>query len=148
MKVILLEDVKGQGKAGDLINVSDGHARNFLIPRKLAAEANAQNMAAHKQQKAKQAKQLEKEIANAKALKGQLGTLSVKVTARGGEGGRLFGAVTGAEIVEALKKQHGIALEKNKLVQDAPIKTFGEHEVKVKLGHELSGVIQVVVESA
>ncbi|MCL2563254.1 MAG: 50S ribosomal protein L9 [Oscillospiraceae bacterium] len=148
MKVILLQDVKGQGKAGDVITVSDGHARNFLIPRKIAAEATAKSMNELKQQETKRAKQLEKEIAEAKAVKEKLESLMVKVSARGGEGGKLFGSVTTAEIADALREQHGIALEKNKLVQDEPIRAFGSYEVKVKLGHEMSGVIHLVVAEA
>jgi len=145
MKVILLEDVKGQGKKGDLVNVSDGHARNFLIPRKLAVEANAGNLKTLKEQEQKKKKKLEKEIADAKAIQGKLEAIIVKVTAKAGTGGRLFGAVTGREIVDALREQHGIAIEKNKVVQDQPIKAFGSYEVKVKLGHELSGIINVMV---
>ena len=145
MKVILLQEVKGTGKAGTLVEVSDGHARNFLIPRKLAVEANAKNMAELKQQEAKQARQREKEITEAKTIQEKLKSLTVKVVAKGGEGGRLFGSVTTKEIAEALQAQHGIKLEKNKLIQEEPIKNVGTYEVKVKLGHETSGVIQVIV---
>jgi len=148
MKVILLQDVKGQGKAGEVVTVSDGHARNFLFPRKLAMEATAKGLNELKQQEAKRAKQREKEIAFAKAIQGELQSVVVKVVAKGGEGGRLFGSVTGKEIVEALQAQHGIQLEKNKLVQEEPIRNFETYEVKVKLGHETSGVIQVVVAGA
>jgi len=148
MKVILLQDVKGQGKQGDLVSVSDGYARNFLLPRKLATEANTANMKTLKQQEQTKAKQLEKEIAQAKALEEKLQSLIVKIPAKAGTGGRLFGAVTGKEIVDALKAQHGIAIEKNKIVQSEPIKAFGAFEVKVKLGHERSGMIHVVVVEA
>jgi len=145
MKVILLADVKGSGKAGDFIEVSDGYARNFLIPRKLAQEATTKNLAELKQQEEKRKKQLEREIAEAKAVQEKLQNLTVKVVAKGGEGGRLFGSVTTKEIVEALEQQHGIKLEKNKVLQEDPIKTFGTHEVKVKLGHEKHGIINLVV---
>jgi len=145
MKVILLEDVKGQGKKGDLVNVSDGHARNFLLPRKLAVEANAGNLKTLKEQEQKKKRKLEKEIADAKSIQGKLETLTVTVTAKAGSGGRLFGAVTGQEIVEALRKQYDITIEKNKIVLSDPIKTLGSHEVKVKLGNELSGMINVEV---
>jgi len=148
MKVILLADVKGTGKAGDMVDISDGHARNFLLPRKLAVEANAKNMNDLAQKKAKAAKQKEQELTAAKSVAEKLKDLTVKVGARGGEGGRLFGAVTTAEIVEALEKQHKIVIEKNKLVQGEPIKAFGTYEVKVKLGHEQTGVIQLQVVQA
>ena len=148
MKVILLEDVKGKGRVGDVVEAPDGYARNFLIPRKLAAEANAKNLNELKQKEAKIAKQRERGMAEAGAISEKLQSLTVQVPARGGEGGRLFGSVTTAEIVEALRAQHGIELEKNKLVQDEPIKTFGTYEVKVKLGHETSGVINLLVTQA
>ena len=146
MKVILLEDVKGKGKIGDVVEVPDGYARNFLLPKKQAAEATAKRLNELKQQADKKARQKARERGDAEAIKAQLADLTVKVTAKGGEGGRLFGSVTSAEIVEALEKQHKISLEKNKLVIDEPIKTLGNHEVKVKLGHEMSGVISVLVE--
>ncbi|MCL2368182.1 MAG: 50S ribosomal protein L9 [Oscillospiraceae bacterium] len=145
MKVILLQDVKGQGKAGDTLKVADGHARNFLIPRGLAVEASTKNLHQLKQQEAKIAKQREKEIAEAKATEEKLQSLMVKVSAKGGEGGKLFGSVTDKEIVEALAEQHGITVEKNKLLQAEPIKTFGTFEIKVKLGHEITGVIHLIV---
>ena len=145
MKVILLENVQGSGKAGDLIEVSDGYARNFLIPKKLATEATPKNLNLLKQQEDKRKKQKDREISEAKSAQEKLQNLTVKVIAKGGEGGRLFGSVTTKEIVEALQAQEGIKLEKNKLVQDDPIKTCGTYEVKVKLGNEISGVIQVVV---
>ena len=148
MKVILLTDVKGTGKAGDIVDISDGHARNFLLPRKLAVEANAKNLNDLKQKEAKVAKQKEQELTAAKSIAEKLKDLTVKVTARGGEGGRLFGSVTTAEIVEALEKQHKIVIEKNKLMQSEPIKNFGTYEVKVKLGHEQTGVIQLQVVQA
>ncbi|MCL2843202.1 MAG: 50S ribosomal protein L9 [Oscillospiraceae bacterium] len=145
MKVILLQDVKGQGKAGELCNVSDGHARNYLIPRKLAVEATPQKLAELKQKEDKQARLKAKAITGAKEIQEKLQTVTVTIPGKGGDGGRLFGAVTGKEIVDALKKQHGIVIEKNKIVQESPIKTFGEHTVKVKLGNELSGVVRVEV---
>ena len=145
MKVILLQDVKGQGKTGDLIKVSDGYARNFLLPRKLAIEANEKNLHELKKQEKKRARQLEKEIAEAKAVQEQLAAVLVKISARAGTGGRLFGSVTSKEIAEALKEQHGVSIEKNKIIQTEAIKTFGTYEVRVKLGHEISGVINLLV---
>ena len=145
MKVILLKDVKGQGKKGELKEVSDGYARNFLLPRKLATEANKDNMNVMRQQEEAKERQLAKEKAEAEQAAEKLEKLSVKISAKAGNGGRLFGAVTSKEIAEALRSQHGVSVEKNKIVQSEPIKAFGTYKVKCKLGHEVSGVINVVV---
>lgn len=145
MKVILQQDVKGHGKKGQMVDVSDGYARNFLLPRKLAVEANADNMNTMKlQEKARQAK-LAEEKAQAQAVADQLKELTVRIVAKAGTGGRLFGAVTTKEISDALKAQHGIDINKAKLVQDDPIKSFGGYELKAKLGHDIVGTVKVVV---
>ena len=145
MKVIFNTDVRGQGKKGEMKEVSDGYARNYLLPRKLASEATADALNALKlKEKAKAAQQAkEKALAeeNAKRLSGVV----VQISARAGQGGRLFGAVTSQEIADALREQHGIELEKNKIVQAEPIKQFGSFEVKAKLGYEVSGTINVLV---
>ena len=148
MKVILQQDVKGQGKKGQMIEASDGYARNFLLPRKLAVPATAENVNTMKmQEKAKKAQEAaEKAVAEATAAK--LKELTVKVVAKGGNGGRLFGAVTSKEIADALQAQHGIAIPKTKIVQDEPIKAFGGYELKVKLGYEVTGTLKVVVAEA
>lgn len=145
MKVILQQDVKGQGKKGQMIEASDGYARNFLLPRKLAVEATTDNinkMKMHDKAVAAQAA-AEKAVAEAAALR--LKELSVKLTAKAGSGGRLFGAVTSKEIADGLRAQHGIEVAKTKIVQDEPIKSFGTYELKVKLGHEITGTLKVVV---
>ena len=148
MKVILQQDVKGQGKKGQLIEASDGYARNFLLPRKLAVPATAENINTMKmQEKAKKAQQAA-EKAEAEATAARLKELTVKVVAKGGNGGRLFGAVTSKEIADALQAQHGITIPKTKIVQDEPIKTFGGYELKVKLGYEVTGTLKVVVAEA
>ena len=145
MKVILLQDVKGQGKKGQLIEASDGYARNFLIPRKLAVPATAENLNTMKQQeKAKQA-QAAAEKAEAQAVAEKLQAVVVKLTAKAGAGGRLFGAVTSKEISDALKEQHGLDVAKTKIVQDEPIKSFGTYQLKCKLGYEVTGTLNVVV---
>jgi len=149
MKIILQEDVKGQGKKGQLIDVSDGYARNFLIPRKLAIVATPENTAVVKQQERARLRRIETEKAAANAVSEKLQAVIVKIPARsGGTGGKLFGAVTSREISEALLAQHGIEIEKNKIVQEEHIKTFGSYEVKCKLGHEINGVINVLVVEA
>ncbi len=145
MKVILQQDVKGQGKKGQMVDVSDGYARNFLLPRKLAVEANADNVNTMKlQEKARLAK-LAEEKAQAQAIAEQLKTITVRIVGKAGTGGRLFGAVTTKEISDALKAQHSIDINKAKLVQDEPIKSFGGYELKAKLGHDVVGTVKVVV---
>ena len=148
MKVILQQDVKGQGKKGQMIEASDGYARNFLLPRKLAVPATAENINTMKMQEKAKAAQEAAEKAEAQATAAKLKELSVKVTAKAGNGGRLFGAVTTKEIADALSAQHGISIQKTKIVQDEPIKAFGTYELKVKLGYEVTGTLKVVVAEA
>ena len=144
MKVILQQDVKGQGKKGQMVNVSDGYARNFLLPRKLAVEATAENVNTMKMQdKAKKAREAE-EKAQAQALSEKLQSCPVKIAAKAGQGGRLFGSITSKEISEELKKQYGLDVNKSKLVPE-PLKAFGSYEVKCKLGYEITGTVYVLV---
>ena len=145
MKVILNADVKGQGKKGEMIEVSEGYARNYLLPRNLAVKATADNMNALKLKEQAKKAQIEREKEQARAYAKQLGASVVKVRAKGGENGKLFGSVTSKEIAEALKEQHGITLEKNRIVLEENIKSFGSYEVKCKLGYEISGTIHVLV---
>ncbi len=145
MKVILQQDVKGQGKKGQMVEVSDGYARNFLFPKKLAVEATADNVNTMKlQEKARLAK-LAEEKAQAQAVAEQLKELTVRIVAKGGNGGRLFGAVTTKEVSDALKAQHGIEINKAKLVLDEAIKSFGGYDLKAKLGHDVVATVKVVV---
>ena len=145
MKVILQQDVKGQGKKGQMIEASDGYARNFLLPRKLAVEATTDNMNKMKMQdKAKKAQEAA-EKAEAEAVAAKLKESVVKLTAKAGTGGRLFGAVTSKEVSDALKAQYGLDVAKAKLVMEDPIKGFGTFELKCKLGYEVSGTVYVVV---
>ena len=129
MKVILSADVKGQGKKGEMIEVSEGYARNYLLPRNLAVKATADNMNAMKLKEQAKKSQMEREKEQAKAYAKQLGASVVKVRAKGGENGKLFGSVTSKEISEALKEHHGITLEKNRIVLEENIKSFGSYEV-------------------
>ena len=148
MKVIFNVDVRGQGKKGEMKEVSDGYARNYLLPRGLAAEATADNINAMKLKEKAKAAQLAREKAqaleNAKKLEG----VQVIIRARAGGAGKLFGAVTSQEISDALKEQFDIDIEKNKIVQAEPIKSFGSYTVKAKLGFETSGNINVLVVEA
>ena len=145
MKVILQQDVKGQGKKGEMKEVSDGYARNYLMPRGLASPATADAVNALKLKEKAKAAQMAKEKAAAEENAKRLSGVVVQISARAGQGGRLFGAVTSQEIAEALREQHGIEIEKNKIVQAEPIKQFGSYEVKAKLGYEVSGTINVLV---
>lgn len=145
MKVILLEDVKGTGKQGQLVEVSAGHARNYLIPKKLAAEATKANIAGlevrKKAEEARRVKELEQAGEQAKALEDKV----IKVEARVGENGKLFGSVTSKEIAEALEKQTGIVLDKRRIVLDEPIKTVGEHTVEIKLHAQVPARLKVEI---
>jgi len=135
MKVILNVDVKGQGKKGELKEVSDGYARNYLLPRKLATEATADNLNAFRL----------KEKAEAEENAKKLGAIQVKIAAKAGSNGKLFGSVTSKEISDALHEQFDLTIEKQKIVQAEPIKSFGAYEVKCKLGYEVTGTIHVLV---
>lgn len=145
MKVIFQADVKGKGKKGELKEVSDGYARNFLLPKKLAVEATADNVNTMRLKEKAKAKQMAEEKAQAEATAEQLKSIVVKISAKAGAGGKLFGSITSKEISEALQKQCGISIEKNKIVQDNPIKGYGSFAVKCKLGYEVGGTINVVV---
>ena len=135
MKVILTQDVRGQGKRGQMIEVSDGYARNFLLPRKLAQEATADNINTMRMNdKATQERQAK--------------DMTVVVTAKGGGAGRLFGSVTNTEVSEALAKQAGIQLDKRKIVLDEPIKSVGVYTVKCKLGYEINAELKIEVKEA
>ena len=145
MKVIFNADVKGKAKKGEMKEVSDGYARNYLLPRGLAAEATADNINALKLKEKARAAQIEKEKAQAMENAKKLEGVQVVVRAKAGSNGKLFGAVTSQEISSALKEQFGIEVEKNKIVQAEPIKNYGSYEVKCKFGYEISGIIHVVV---
>ena len=148
MKVILQQDVKGQGKKGQMVEVSDGYARNYLLPRKLAVTATAENVNTMKQQEKARKAQQAAEKAQAEATAKKLEGILVKVSARAGEGGRLFGAVTAKEVPEALAAQHSIDIPKARLVLDEPIKACGSYSLKAKLGYEISGTLNVLVVEA
>lgn len=148
MKVILQQDVKGQGKKGQLIEASDGYARNFLLPRKLAVLATPEAMNTMQQQEKAKRAQEAAERAAALEVAEKLKECNVKITAKAGQGGRLFGSVTSKEISDGLKAQFGMDIAKTKIVLPDPIKAFGGYQVKCKLGYEVSGVINVTVVEA
>ena len=145
MKVILQQDVRGQGKKGEMIEVSEGYGRNFLLPRKLAVPATADAInTMNRKEKARKAEEA-RQKAEAEATVEKLKSCMVKLTAKAGSGGRLFGAVTTKEISEGLKTQFDIDIPKQKLVLDEPIKAFGSYQVKAKLGFEVVGTVYVSV---
>ena len=146
MKVILLQDVKGQGKKGQLLDVSDGYARNFLLPRKLAQEATADNINTMKMNDKAAQEKRQKEREQALALSKVLKEMTLVVTAKGGGAGRLFGSVTNAEISDALEKQHKIQLDKRKIVLKEPIKNVGTYTVTCKLGYEITAPLTVKIQ--
>ena len=148
MKVILQQDVKGQGKKGQMIDVSDGYGRNFLLAKKLAVLATPENVNTMKQQEKAKKAQEAAEKAEAEATAKKLADITVKVAAKAGEGGRLFGAVTAKEVAEALSAQHGITINKAKLVLEEPIKACGTYKLKAKLGYEVVGTVSVMVVEA
>ena len=145
MKVIFHEDVKGQGKKGELKEVSTGYARNYLMPRGLATEATADNLNAFKLKEKAKAAQIAKEKAQAEEYAKKLSGVQVTIRAKAGANGKLFGAVTSQEISDALREQFGMDVEKNKIVQPEPIKSYGSYTVKAKLGYEISGTVNVLV---
>lgn len=145
MKVLLLADVKGQGKKDQIVEVSDGYARNFLFPKKLAVAADAKVMSEAKSKDEAKQFRLKEEKAAAKALAEKLTTLTVKITASSGADGRLYGSVTSKDIAEALAKQHGIDIDKRKLILSENVKSYGTYNVDVKVYPEISGTLKVVV---
>ncbi len=148
MKVILLQDVKGKGKKGQMIEVSDGYARNFMLPRKLAVEATADAVNTMRMNDKATAERIAKEKAEALALSKQLREMTLTVTAKGGGAGRLFGSVTNQEIADALEKKSGIKLDKRKIAISDPIKAVGTYTVTCKLGYEITAPLTVKIEEA
>ena len=145
MKVLLLADVKGQGKKDQIVEVSDGYARNFLFPKKLAVVADAKVMSETKSKEEAKQFRLKEEKAAAKALADKLGTLTVKITASSGGDGRLYGSITSKDIAEKLKEQYNIEIDKRKLVLSENIKSYGTYEVEVKVYPEISAKLKVTV---
>ena len=148
MKVILLQDVKGKGKKGQMIEVSDGYARNFMLPKKMAMEATADAINTMRMNDKAAAEKAAKEKAAALEVSKQLRAMTLTVTAKGGGGGRLFGSVTNAEVAEALAKQSGIKLDKRKIVLNETIKNVGTYTATCKLGYEITAPLTVKIVEA
>ena len=148
MKVILLQDVKGKGKKGQMLEVSDGYARNFMLPRKLAVEATADAINTMRMNDKAAAEKAAKERAEAVEISKKLREMTLVVTAKGGGAGKLFGSVTSQEIADALKAKSGIAIDKRKIVLSDPIKSVGTYTVQCKLGYEITAPLTVKIEEA
>ena len=146
MKVILQQDIKGKGKRGQMIEVSDGYARNYMLPRKLAVEATADNVNTMRMTDKANQERRQKEREEAFAFSNRMKDMVVVVRAKGGGAGRLFGSITNAEIAEALEKQAGIKLDKRKLVLNETIKNVGTYTVTCKLGYEITAELKLRVE--
>ena len=148
MKVILLQDVKGKGKKGQMLEVSDGYARNYMLPRKIAVEATADAVNTMRMNDKAAAEKAAKERAEALEISKQLRAMTLVVNAKGGGAGRLFGSVTNQEIADALKAKTGIIIDKRKIVISDPIKSVGTYTVTCKLGYEISAPLTVKIEEA
>ena len=145
MKLVLLADVKGSGKKGELVNVSDGYARNFLFPKKLAKEANAQALNELKNAEESKAFKIKQETEAAQASADKINGKSVSILAKAGQGGKLFGSVTAKEIAEAIKKQYGVDVDKRKIDTKGDMKAFGTYECEVKLYSGITATVKAVV---
>lgn len=148
MKIILIEDVKKLGKKGEIIEVSDGYARNYILPQKLGIEASNKNLNDLKLQKMKEEKEAQKLLDEAKELAEKIGAQAVTVKMKAGEGGKVFGSVSAKEIAEAVKKQNALEIDKKKIQLQEPIRSFGLHEVGIKLHPQVTGTLRIKVEEA
>ena len=146
MKVILLEDVKSLGKKGQIVNVSDGYARNMIIPRKLGLEATEKNLNDLKLKQKHEEKLAAQKLQEAKQMASDLEKIKITVAMKAGEGGRVFGSIAAKEIAQAAKDQHGLDLDKKKIQLSEPIKTFGMHEVPIRLHTQVTGRLYVLVQ--
>lgn len=146
MKVILLQDVKGLGKTGQVAKVSDGYARNLLIPKGMVKEATDGNIRGIEKQKEAEVARIAGAQQAAQELSDKIALLRVHISTKGGEGGRLFGSINGKDIAEALMEQHKIEIDKRKIVLESPIKQTGEHIVDIKLFPEVTAKLRVVIE--
>ena len=148
MKIILLQDVKALGKKGELVNVNDGYARNFILPKKLGVEANSRNMNDLKLQKAHEEKRAQEIYEEARALGAQIAASSVRVSIKTGGGGKIFGSVSSKEISQAASEQLGLDIDKKKMQLPSPLKSLGTHMVPVKLHPKVTVELKVVVTEA
>lgn len=148
MEIVLLEDVKALGKKGEIVKVNEGYARNFILPKKLGVEANSKNLNDLKLKKANQEKIAAKQLAEAKELGEKLEKASITLSIKAGDNGKAFGSVSGKEISKAIQDQLNLEIDKKKLVLPEPLKTFGTHEVPVKLHKDVTAKLSVKVMEA
>jgi large subunit ribosomal protein L9 len=147
MKVILLNDIKGTGIKGEIIKTSDGHARNYLIPRKMAVEATEANIR-ELEFKKKNLKRIQaEELTGARAFAKELGNMDIVLHAKAGEGSRLFGSITSKDLSEALKEQHNLEIDKRKIILKNPIKELGTYEIEIKVYPQVKGTLKVTITS-
>ncbi len=144
MKIILIQDVKGLGKKGDVVNAADGHARNFILPRKLGVEANEVNMRKLEREQEKEKNRKADELAQAKVLAGQLKDMVFTINAKAGEEGKLFGSITAKDIADAIAEKTGVKVDKRHIETGEAIKSLGRHEVTVKLHQEIK--VKIILE--
>lgn len=145
MKVILLKDIKALGKKNEIVNVSDGYARNYLLPRNYAAEATTGKLKEMQIKKEADKDRKEKEVNEAKELANKISKLEVVIKSKAGSGGKLFGSITNKDVSDGIKKQHKIEIDKKKIVMNETIKTLGTHEIEVKVYPEISTKIKITV---
>ena len=148
MKIILTQDVKKQGKKGGIIEVSDGYARNYILPQKLGVEANSKNLNDLKLQKSNEEKTMQRLLEEAQALAEKIGKQTVVVSMKAGEGGKVFGSVSSKEIAAAIKAQSDLEIDKKKIQLSEPIRSFGVHEAGIKLHPQVTATLRVKVEEA
>lgn len=148
MEIVLLEDVKSLGKKGEIVKVNEGYARNFILPKKLGVEATAKNLNDLKLKKANQEKLAAQQLAAAKELGEKLEKASVTLAVKAGDNGKAFGSVSSKEISKAIQEQLNLEIDKKKLVLSEPLKTFGTHEVPVKLHKDVTAKLSVKVTEA
>lgn len=145
MKVVLLQDVKALGKKDDIVNVSDGYARNYLFPKKLAAEATAGKLSEISDKKSSMENKKKKEVENAKALAERINNIELQIKTKAGVNGKLFGSITGKDIAELIKQKHKIEIDKKKIVLDEAIKALGTQQIEIKVYPEITAKIKVTV---
>lgn len=148
MKIILIQDVKSLGTKGEIVEINDGYARNYVIPKKFGIEATNKNLNDLKLQKANEEKVAKEKLEEAKAFAAELKEKSVTLQIKAGEGGRLFGAISTKEIAKAIKEQLGYDIDKKKMLLDEPVKTLGTHMIKIKLHKDVVGELAVKVKEA
>ncbi len=147
MKVIFLKDVKGSGKRGEIKEVSTGHARNYLIPKGLVIEANKKNMEDYKNKQKKDAKIDKENTESAQEIKSKIESKELKIIAKAGESGKLFGAITSGEIADLIKSEYGIEVDKKKINISGSIKSTGDYDIKIKLYKDVSAVLKLKIEA-